>query len=95
MNTMSITNAKLNNIVADVMSIDMQQVNTLVDAIKLRRNRNATQSIRSIEVGSTVKFVGRKGVVVTGTVLKKKIKNCVVDTGVNRWNVPASMLEVV
>jgi hypothetical protein len=94
---MNVSTEQMNTVIAHIMGMDSEQISSVVDAVKLRRNRCATQSIRSIEVGSTVKFVGRRGVTVTGTVLKKKIKNCVVETlqGSQRWNVPASMLEVV
>jgi hypothetical protein len=52
--------------------------------------------MRGLVIGDTVSFTGRGGRLVEGTVLKVKIKNVSVDTGVTgRWNVPASMLTKV
>jgi hypothetical protein len=51
--------------------------------------------MRSLVIGDKVSFTGRGGRLVTGTVDKVKIKNVLVDTGMGRWNVPASMLTKV
>ena len=89
-------------------TIDMETINTLVskmglEDIKLVNERMSLQRtflgkdiMRGLVIGDTVSFTGRRGITVEGTVLKVKIKNVSVDTGVTgRWNVPASMLTKV
>ena len=88
-------------------TIDMETINTLVskmglEDIKVVNERMSLQRtflgkdiMRGLTVGDTVSFNGRRGLV-EGTVMKIKIKNVTVDTGVTgRWNVPASMLTKV
>lgn len=79
---------------SQVHGLDQDQVNQLVDAIKLRRNRINNQAMHTVQVGNNVKFTGRNGNVITGKVTKKAIKYVTVDTGMGRWKVPANMLEV-
>jgi len=92
---MLVTDKMLNDVIGLVHNMDKEQVNHLVDAIKLRRNRIATAAVRTVNVGDNVTFTGRGGITVRGTVMKKAIKNVTVDTGAGKWRVPASMLEVV
>jgi|TARA_B110000263_G_scaffold229335_1_gene223010 methyl coenzyme M reductase subunit D len=87
---------------------DMETINSLVakmglDDIKMVNERMSLQRtflgkdiMRGLTIGDKVSFTGRRGITVEGTVMKVKIKNVSVDTGVNgRWNVPASMLTKV
>lgn len=87
---------------------DMETINSLVakmglDDIKMVNERMSLQRtflgkdiMRALSIGDKVSFTGRRGITVEGTVMKVKIKNVSVDTGVNgRWNVPASMLTKV
>jgi len=89
-------------------TIDMETINTLVskmglEDIKMVNERMSLQRtflgkdiMRGLVIGDKVSFTGRRGITVEGTVLKVKIKNVSVDTGVTgRWNVPASMLTKV
>tara|TARA_B110001454_G_scaffold33427_1_gene32755 strand:+ start:624 stop:905 length:282 start_codon:yes stop_codon:yes gene_type:complete len=89
-------------------TIDMETINTLVskmglEDIKVVNERMSLQRtflgkdiMRGLAIGDKVSFTGRRGITVEGTVLKVKIKNVSVDTGVTgRWNVPASMLTKV
>ena len=89
-------------------TIEMEKINALVskmglEDIKVVNERMSLQRtflgkdiMRGLTVGDTVSFTGRGGRLVEGTVLKVKIKNVSVDTGVTgRWNVPASMLTKV
>jgi hypothetical protein len=72
-----------------------EDLTDLVDAIKMRRQNLTKKTVRSLNVGDTVKFTGRAGVDVTGTVSSVKIKNVIVKTPTGNWRVPASMLTVV
>ena len=72
-----------------------EDVDLIVQAIKLRRNQLHTQKAQSFRVGDTVSFTGRYGRTETGKVTKVKIKYVVVDTGMSRWNVPGNHLTKV
>jgi len=89
-------------------SVDMETINSLVakmgledikmvnDRMDLQRTFLGKDIMRGLVIGDTASFTGRGGRLVKGTVLKVKIKNVSVDTGVTgRWNVPASMLTKV
>ena len=71
------------------------QLNSIIGAVKLARTNLTKQNRRAITIGSNVKFVNSKtGITVVGRVSKIMTKNVLVDTGVTRWRVPASMLTV-
>ena len=88
-------------------TVDMETINSLVakmgledisivnERMSLQRTFLGKDIMRGLTIGDKVSFVGRRGITVEGTVLKVKIKNVTVDTGVARWNVPASMLTKV
>ena len=92
---MTVTDKMLNDTMGLVQNMDADQVDQLVQAIKLRRNRINNQAMNTVQVGDNVKFTGRNGNVVSGSVTKKAIKYVTVDTGAGRWKVPANMLEVL
>lgn len=71
------------------------QLNSMIAAIKFNRAQLGRQSMRELRRGDSVRFVGRSGQYITGTVLECKIKNVIVDCGRTRYRVPANMLEVV
>lgn len=89
---MNVTTAQMNDVANLVNNMNKDQVNDLVESIKLRRTRLARLATGSFSVGDSVTFTGRGGAPVKGTVARIKIKNIVVDTGAGKWNVPASML---
>jgi hypothetical protein len=92
---MTVTDKMLNDTMGLVHNMNADQVDQLVQAIKLRRNRINQTAIRTVQVGDNVQFTGRNGNVVSGNVTKKAIKYVTVDTGAGRWKVPANMLEVL
>ena len=92
---MTVTDKMLNDTMGLVHNMNSDQVDQLVQAIKLRRNRINNQAMHTVQVGDNVKFTGRNGNVVSGSVTKKAIKYVTVDTGAGRWKVPANMLEVL
>ncbi len=82
----------ISNVVTQVHSMDTDDLNTLIDAIKLRRTRLARLSAGSLCVGDRVSFQGRAGHV-QGVVQKINRKTVVVDSAQHgRWKVTASML---
>lgn len=72
-----------------------EELNTIVEYIKMRRQQITKQNVRTISKGSKVTFTGRDGTVYNGTVMDVKIKNLVVETQLGRYRVPASMVKVV
>jgi hypothetical protein len=71
-----------------------EELNTLNEYIKMRRQQITKQNVRSITKGAKVTFTSR-GTVYNGTVMDVKIKNLVVETQLGRYRVPASMVKVV
>ncbi len=87
-NEMKTINALVSNMSLD----DIKLVN---ERMNLQRTFLGNAVKRSLVIGDTVSFNGRRGLT-EGTVLKVKIKNVTVDCGNSgRWNVPASMLTKV
>ena len=73
---------------------DNDQLNQVVEAIKLKRQFFAKQAIRSFVVGDMVQFTGRTGGKVNATVEKVNKKYVIVSThiGGEKWRVPATHL---
>ena len=72
-----------------------EELNTIVEYIKMRRQQITKQTVRTITKGAKVTFTGRDGTVFNGTVMDVKIKNLVVETQLGRYRVPASMVKIV
>ena len=73
-----------------------EQLMSMIDAVKFARSRLQASTIRTLRLGTTVRFTSNKtGVTHKGTVEKIAIKYVTVNTGAGRWKVPANMLEVV
>ena len=82
----------INALVANMGLEDIKMVN---ERMNLQRTFLGNAVKRSLVIGDTVSFNGRRGLT-EGTVLKVKIKNVTVDCGPSgRWDVPASMLTKV
>ena len=73
---------------------DNDQLNQVVEAIKLKRQFFAKQAIRSFVIGDMVQFTNKTGGKVNATVEKVNKKYVVVSThiGGEKWRVPATML---
>ena len=84
---------KLNKMIQDVGVLNNDELNKVIEAVKLRRNQLHFQDAHSLKFNDRVSFQGRHGRTETGTVEKVKIKYVLVrtDTG-QRWNVPGSHL---
>lgn len=68
------------------------EVRSFYDAYKFAANQLSRRNTFSLRRGAQVKFTGRGGAVVTGTVDDIKVKNVIVVVGSTRYRVPASML---
>jgi hypothetical protein len=71
-------------------------LNAIIETIRYKRGQLGKATKRSLKVGDTVTFVSAKvGKTITGTVKQIKVKNVIVGTSGNNWQVPASMLTKV
>ena len=86
-------NKKLQKILEDIYKMDSADIQSIVDAVKLRRNQLHLQDAQSFRVGDTVFFRGRRNTLCEAKVEKIKIKYVLVRTlDGTRWNVPGSYL---
>jgi len=77
-------------------NLSNDQLDSIIHAVKFRRNELLKQNKRSLTIGSDVKFVSsRTGQTIIGKVAAIKTKNVIVNAGFTNWRVPANMLEVV
>jgi len=77
-----------------VAKMDLNDIKMVNERMKLQRTFLGNDIKRSLRIGDTVSFDGRRGLT-EGTVKKIAIKNVVVTVGSTNWNVPASMLTKV
>ena len=84
------------NVIAAIHQMSSEELNSVVEAVKLRRTALARGSVRKLSVGDLVQFADRKGNSVRGSVVKLNRKTAVVDCGAGgRWRVTASMLQAL
>jgi len=83
--------------VQEIYTMDNDELNQVVEAIKLRRTYLAREAARSFKTGDMVQFTSRTGGAVNGTVVKVNRKYIIVDAhiGGTRYKVPASMLRLI
>lgn len=73
----------------------MDELTSIQDAVKYNRSLIARDNMRSIRAGAVVRFTGRHGQVLQGSVTKVAIKYISVHVDGVTWRVPASMLTAV
>ena len=79
-----------------IFSLNAQDINQIIEAVKLRRNQLHCENARALSTGDRVSFTGRNGSIEKGTVRKIKIKYVLVETDRgSRWNVPGSHLTLL
>lgn len=87
----------MNNVQTAITAIrntNRDELNQIIEAVKLQQNFLARNSARSFMIGDAVQFTGRGNRKVVGTVIKVNPKTIVVDSpSQGRWKVTASMLE--
>lgn len=78
----------LESILVGIQSASNSDLNEIIEAVKLRRTRLSRDTVRSLCVGDSVSFKGRRGVIT-----KLNRKTAVVDCGAQgSWRVAASLL---
>ena len=77
-----------------IYQMDNDQLNEIVDAIKLKRTYLSKQAVRSFLVGDIVQFTKKNGVQVSGQVRKINKKYIIVNESATgtQWKVPGTML---
>ena len=77
-----------------IRNMNNDEINQVVEAVKLRRTQLARSTARSLMIGDIVSFEGRGGATVTGRVQKINRKTVLVkDSASNTvWRVTASLL---
>ena len=76
-----------------IHKMSRSELELVVAAVKLRRTQLAKSAARQFVRGDSVRFTGKRGATVRGTVEKVNPKTVVVDAGVDgKWRVTASML---
>lgn len=77
-----------------IYQMDNNEINQIVEAIKLKRQFLARQAVRSFVVGDMVQFTDKRGGKVNATVRKVNKKYIIVEAhiGGTQWRVPATML---
>ena len=84
---------RLQKIIEGIYSLTSSEIDSVVDAIKLKRNQLHFSDAQSFKVGDTVFFRGRRNTLCEAKVEKIKVKFVLVRTlDGTRWNVPGSHL---
>jgi len=80
-----------------IYQMNNEQLNEVVEAIKLKRQYLAKQAVRNFIVGDMVQFTNKQGGKVNATVKKVNKKYIIVDAhiGGTQWRVPATMLRKI
>lgn len=87
---------KLVDILNDVLSMDRDQLDRVIVAVKHRRDQLHFVATSSLTVGTRVKFQGRRGQTITGTISRVNIKKVKVDCdNGEKWNVPAGLVVAI
>mgnify|MGYP000153055145 CR=1 FL=1 len=84
----------MEEIKATIFSSNREEINAIVELIKIRKEMLSKEKMNEMKVGDKVSFI-HKGAKVLGTIRKKNIKRLVVDTEIGGWNIPASLLTLV
>lgn len=81
--------------IEEIRNMNAQQLNQIVEAVKLQRTWLARTTVRALAIGDTVEFTAR-GQTVRGTIEKINRKTVIVkEQGYGRWKVAASLIKVL
>jgi len=84
---------KFVDILNDILTLDRVELDKVIEAVKHRRDQLHLVATRNLMVGARVKFQGRRGQVLTGTISRINLKRVKVDTdNGQKWNVPAGLV---
>ena len=86
----------MNNLVTKTVDLiykmdDNDQLNQVIEAIKLKRNQLSRKAVAKFMIGDIAGFTGRRGIQHSGKVTKVAQKYITIDCGTHgRWRVPAT-----
>ena len=88
---------KLVDILNDILHMDRDAIDRVIGAVKMRRDQLHFANTKTFKTGDRVEFTSsRSGRVITGSVIKAKIKYILVHSDNNqRWNIPGGMLRLI
>tara|TARA_A100001037_G_scaffold289891_1_gene302128 strand:+ start:413 stop:703 length:291 start_codon:yes stop_codon:yes gene_type:complete len=87
---------RLKKTIDAIQQMDSEELNSVITAIKLRRNQLHFRDAQSFKIGDAVSFTGRHNAILKGVIEKVKIKYILVrTTSGQRWNVPGSHLTLI
>ena len=86
--------SNVNTVITAIRNSDRDQLNQIIEQVKLRQTFLARQASRSFVIGDIVSFTGRRNATVTGRVTKVNQKTVVVldNNSRTQWKVTSSML---
>lgn len=84
---------KVQTAVTAIQGMTNDEMNQVIEAIKLQRTFISRQAMSQFSVGDEVEFMGKRGYK-SGTIKKIARKYITVDCGFESWRVPASMLKM-
>ena len=89
--------SNVNTVITAIRNSDRDELNQMIEAVKLRQTFLARQASRSFVIGDIVSFTGRRNATVTGRVTKVNQKTVVVldNNSRTQWKVTASMLKKI
>ena len=89
--------SNVNTVITAIRNSDRDQLNQIIEQVKLRQTFLARQASRSFVIGDIVSFTGRRNATVTGRVTKVNQKTVVVldNNSSTQWKVTASMLKQI
>ena len=91
-------NKKRSELIMAIHDMTLEDLQDVVEAVKLRRTYRHASTARSFAKGDQVQFTGKRGVIISGIVQKVAKKYVTVDCtmyGGDMWRVPGAHLERV
>ena len=83
---------KFNTVINEVKYADYNEIQQIVEIIKIRKETLARERINTYKIGDMVEFEHNKQTI-KGTISKVKIKRISVKTDKGNWDVPALVLQ--
>ena len=83
---------KFNTVINEVKYADYNEIQQIVEIIKIRKETLAKEKINTYKIGDIVEFE-QNNKTIKGTISKVKIKRISVQTDNGRWDVPALVLQ--
>ena len=93
-NVKNVSSSEMKKIIASILQMDSDQLNTIVSAINLRRRQFANEKKRLLGVGQRVYFIN-KGIRHEGVITKIMRKNVSVRVGYTTWRCSPTSLNII